>query len=103
MTVVRGTPRRRRAAAAPNSARSLRERSASGNDSRSWRSRCRSVTIQPATGSAAHSINDTRILGLEIDEREAILAALEGPPRGLEELRATLLHEHVGRQRDGLV
>ena len=47
--------------------------------------------------------NDTRTLGLEIDEREAILAALEDPPTGLEELRATLLHEHVGRQRDGLV
>jgi hypothetical protein len=47
--------------------------------------------------------NDTRTLGLEIDEREAILAALEDPPAGLEELRATLLHEHVGRQRDGLV
>jgi len=47
--------------------------------------------------------NDARTLGLEIDEREAILAALEDPPAGLEELRATLLHEHVGRQRDGLV
>jgi hypothetical protein len=43
--------------------------------------------------------NDTRILGLEIDEREAIPAALDDPPQGLEELRATLLQEHVGRVR----
>ena len=47
--------------------------------------------------------NDTRILGLEIVEREQILAALEDPPVGLEELRGVLLPEHVGRVRDGLV
>jgi hypothetical protein len=46
--------------------------------------------------------NDTRILGLEVDEREQILAVLDDPPAGLEELRATLLQEHVGRLRDGL-
>ena len=81
MTVVRGTPRRRRAAAAPTPR-----------------------ADHPAGERLRRALdNDTRILGLEIDEREAILAALEDPPAGLEELRATLLHEHVGRQRDGLV
>jgi hypothetical protein len=47
--------------------------------------------------------NETRILGLEIVEREQILAALDDPPAGLEELRAVLIEEHVGRKRDGLV
>ena len=36
-------------------------------------------------------------------ERETILRALEDPAAGLEELRAVLLREHVGRVRDGLV
>jgi len=36
-----------------------------------------------------------KILVLEIAERETILAALEDPPPGLEELRATLLQEHT--------
>jgi hypothetical protein len=44
-----------------------------------------------------------KILGLEIDERELIIRALDDPPVGLEELRATLVAEHVGRLRDGLV
>jgi hypothetical protein len=42
--------------------------------------------------------NDTRILGLEVAEREAILRVLEDPRAGLEELCAV----HVGRLRDGL-
>ena len=44
-----------------------------------------------------------RIVALEVSAREGILRALEDPPAGLEELRAVLLHEHVGRQREGLV
>ena len=46
---------------------------------------------------------EARIVALEISDREAILRALEDPPAGLEELRAVLLQEHVGRVRDGLV
>ena len=44
-----------------------------------------------------------RIVALEVSAREGILRALEDPPAGLEELRAVLLHEHVGRQREGLI
>jgi len=45
-----------------------------------------------------------RILALEIDERLAILRALEDWPHppALAELRGLLLAEHVGRVRDGL-
>jgi hypothetical protein len=43
-----------------------------------------------------------KILALEISERETILAALEDPPPGLEELLAVLLQEHVWRVREGL-
>jgi hypothetical protein len=43
-----------------------------------------------------------RILALDIPERETIIRALEDPPAGLEELRATLVQEHVGRLRDGM-
>jgi hypothetical protein len=43
-----------------------------------------------------------KVLGLEIAERETIIRALNDPPAGLEELRATLLQEHVGRLRGGL-
>ena len=39
---------------------------------------------------------------LEHPDRVAILTVLDHPPAGLEELRATLLTEHVGRIRDGL-
>ena len=35
-------------------------------------------------------------------DRVAILKELDDPPAGLEELRATLLQEHIGRVRDGL-
>ena len=43
------------------------------------------------------------MLALTIPERETIIRALDDPPLGLEELRAVLLREHVGRVRDGLV
>lgn len=46
--------------------------------------------------------NDTKVLGLEIEERETILWTLDDPPAGLAELRAVLLQEHVARVRDGL-
>ena len=44
-----------------------------------------------------------RVLALTIPGRETIIRALEDAPPGLEELRAVLLREHVGRVRDGLV
>ena len=44
-----------------------------------------------------------KVPGLTIREREAIIQALDHPPRGLEELRAVPLREHVGRVRDGLL
>ena len=45
----------------------------------------------------------TKVLALTIPERETIIQALDDPPPGLEELRAVLLREHLGRVRDGLV
>ena len=45
---------------------------------------------------------DTRVLALTIPEREAVLVALDDTPDGLEELRAVLLREHVGRRQSGL-
>ena len=42
-------------------------------------------------------------MALTIPEREKIIRALDDAPPGLEELRAVLLREHVGRVRDGLV
>ena len=45
----------------------------------------------------------TKVLALTIPEREMIIRALDDPPPGLEEVRAVLLREHVGRVRDGLV
>ena len=45
----------------------------------------------------------TKVLALTIPERELIIRALDDPPSGLEELRAVLLREHVGRVRHGLV
>ena len=45
----------------------------------------------------------TKVLALTIPERETIIRALDEPTPGLEELRAVLLREHVGRVRDGLV
>jgi hypothetical protein len=38
------------------------------------------------------------VLGLTVDERKAILAALEKPPAGLEDLRDVLLQEAAWRQ-----
>ena len=43
-----------------------------------------------------------RIVALDIPDREAILRVLEDCPEELAELRATLLQEHVWRQREGL-
>jgi hypothetical protein len=45
----------------------------------------------------------TKVLALTIQERETIIRALDDAPPGLEELRAVLIREHVGRVRDGLV
>ena len=44
----------------------------------------------------------SRLLALEIHEREQILRALEECPEQLADLRATLLAEHIGRQAIGL-
>jgi hypothetical protein len=44
----------------------------------------------------------TKVFALTIPERETIIRALDDAPPGLEELRALLLREHVGRVRDGL-
>jgi hypothetical protein len=43
------------------------------------------------------------VFALTIPERETIIPALDDAPPGLEELRAVLLREHVGRVRDGLL
>ena len=45
---------------------------------------------------------EARIVALDIPDREAILRVLEDCPEGLLELRATLLQEHVWRQRERL-
>jgi hypothetical protein len=42
------------------------------------------------------------VSALTIPERETIIRALDDAPPGLEELRAVLLREHVGRVRDRL-
>ena len=47
------------------------------------------------------ALNETRLLGLDIPQRETF-RMLDDPPEGLTELRAVLLQEHVGRVRDGL-
>jgi hypothetical protein len=44
-----------------------------------------------------------KVFALTIPERETIIRALDDAPPGLEELRAVLLREHVGRVREGLV
>ena len=46
---------------------------------------------------------ETKVLALSIDEREAIIRALDDPPDGLVELRGILLQEHEWRMRQGLV
>ena len=45
---------------------------------------------------------EARIVALDILDREAILRVLEECPEELLELRATLLQEHVWRQREGI-
>ncbi len=45
---------------------------------------------------------EARIVALEITVRQAILRVLEECPEEMLELRATLLQEHVWRQREGL-
>jgi hypothetical protein len=42
------------------------------------------------------------VLGLTVDERKAILRALESPPPGLEELRGVLLREPEWQRAEGL-
>lgn len=44
----------------------------------------------------------TLVVGLELDEREAILGELEDCPPELTELRAVLLQAQVDRKRAGL-
>ena len=46
--------------------------------------------------------DEVKLLGLEIDERAIILAALDDPPDGLSELRGVLMNEHQWRRREGL-
>jgi hypothetical protein len=46
---------------------------------------------------------ETIVLALTIDDREAILRALDDPPDALGELRGVLLREHERRIRTGLV
>jgi len=41
-------------------------------------------------------------LALSHDERNRLIPMLDDPPAGLQELRATLLIEHVARARDAL-
>ena len=43
------------------------------------------------------------IVGLSIEDREAIVSTLDDPPEGLCELRGVLLTEHEWRLREGLV
>jgi hypothetical protein len=43
------------------------------------------------------------IVGLSIQDREAILRALDDPPEGLSELRGVLLNDHQWRVGLGLV
>jgi len=45
---------------------------------------------------------DIRVLGLEISERETILAALDDPPEELAELRGVLLRDVAWLRQEGL-
>ena len=49
--------------------------------------------------------NDTveKVLALDFNDRDSILAALEDPPPGLDELRGVLLGDREWRLREGLV
>ena len=44
---------------------------------------------------------EEEIVGLTIDDREAILRTLDDPPVGLSQLRGVLLTEHVSSCRSG--
>ena len=46
--------------------------------------------------------NDADVLGLDIDERETLLDALEDPPEGFERLHTALLNEQGWRRAQGL-
>ena len=46
---------------------------------------------------------EQELVALTIQDREAILRALDDPPSALAVLRAVLLNEHEGRVREGLV
>jgi hypothetical protein len=48
-------------------------------------------------------VRETKVLALELDERDTILLAVEDPPEGPEELRGVLLAEREWRQREGLI
>jgi len=45
---------------------------------------------------------EVKVLALDVPERKAILAVLDDPPAGLEELRGVLLQEAEWRAREGL-
>jgi hypothetical protein len=47
--------------------------------------------------------NEAKVLALDFQDRDSILAALEDPPPGLEELRGVLLGEREWRTRERLV
>ncbi len=56
----------------------------------------------------AHRLEDAfgrmvKVFALTIRDRETIIRSLDDAPPVLEDLRAVLLREHVGRVRDGLV
>jgi hypothetical protein len=46
---------------------------------------------------------EEEIVGLTVEDREAILRTLDDPPVGLAQLRGVLLTEHDWRVREGLV
>ena len=46
---------------------------------------------------------EAKVIALTIEDREAIIRALDDPPDGLAELRGVLLREHEWRIKEGLV
>ena len=69
-----------------------------------WAGQHWSCSAQAATAERLERAYDreARIVSLDIPDREAILRVLEDCPEELTELRATLIQEHVWRQREGL-
>jgi hypothetical protein len=59
---------------------------------RSSRSHCSFVSLEAEQG----------VVGLSIEDREAILRTLDAPPAGLAHLRGALLSELEWRMREGL-